>query len=103
MSIPSLLDPSICPPGTHVFHAFSPDWIDAWAGLAPAEYEARKERVADEVVARLEKIFPGLKAATRLRQAQRRGTGSADFPGRSLMVGAAVPSALGSDQAQASA
>ena len=45
MSIPSLLDPSLCPPGTHVFHAFAPDWVDAWAGLPAGEYEARKEQV----------------------------------------------------------
>lgn len=30
VSIPSLLDPSLCPPGTQVFHAFAPDWVDAW-------------------------------------------------------------------------
>lgn len=64
VSIPSLLDPSICPPGTHVFHAFSPDWVDAWAGMAPEDYKRKKERVADAVIARLEKIFPGLAAAT---------------------------------------
>jgi prolycopene isomerase len=46
-----------------VFHAFSPDWVDAWAGLPPAEYAAKKEAVADRVVARLEALFPGLKAA----------------------------------------
>ena len=30
LSMPSLLDPSLCPPGTHVIHAFTPDWIDNW-------------------------------------------------------------------------
>jgi hypothetical protein len=30
VSIPSLLDSSLCPEGMHVFHAFTPDWIDAW-------------------------------------------------------------------------
>lgn len=30
VSIPTLLDPSISPEGTHIFHAFTPDWIDAW-------------------------------------------------------------------------
>jgi prolycopene isomerase len=64
VSIPSLLDPSICPPGTHVFHAFSPDWVDAWTGMAPEDYKKKKEQVADEVIARLEKYFPGLAAAT---------------------------------------
>ncbi len=30
LSMPSLLDASLCPPGTHVIHAFTPDWIDNW-------------------------------------------------------------------------
>jgi phytoene dehydrogenase-like protein len=24
------LDPSLAPPGKHIIHAFTPDWIDAW-------------------------------------------------------------------------
>ncbi|KAL4439820.1 hypothetical protein ABPG75_002821 [Micractinium tetrahymenae] len=68
VSIPSLLDPSICPEGTHVFHAFTPDWIDNWSGLERPEYERKKEEVADAIVARLEKVFPGLKEATILRE-----------------------------------
>lgn len=54
VSIPSLLDPSLCPEGSHVFHAFTPDWVDSWTKLSPEEYEREKERVADEIVARLE-------------------------------------------------
>lgn len=30
VSIPSVLDPSLCPPGTHIVHMFTPDWMDAW-------------------------------------------------------------------------
>ena len=30
LSMPSLLDSSLCPSGTHVIHAFTPDWIDNW-------------------------------------------------------------------------
>ena len=30
VSIPTLLDPSLAPPGAHIVHIFSPDWIDAW-------------------------------------------------------------------------
>ena len=36
VSIPSLLDPSLAPEGTHVFHAFTPDWIDAYQVRARA-------------------------------------------------------------------
>ncbi|KAK9809036.1 hypothetical protein WJX72_008256 [[Myrmecia] bisecta] len=68
VSIPSLLDPSICPDGTHVFHAFTPDWIDAWQGLAPAEYERKKQEVSDDIIARLEAVFPGLKDAIVFRE-----------------------------------
>ena len=37
-------------------------------GLPPAEYEAKKERVADELVARVEAHLPGLAAATVFRE-----------------------------------
>ena len=30
VSIPTLLDPSLSPNGTHIVHIFSPDWIDNW-------------------------------------------------------------------------
>ena len=30
VSIPTLLDPSLSPSGTHIVHIFSPDWIDNW-------------------------------------------------------------------------
>ena len=30
VSIPSLLDPSLAPDGTHIFHAFAPEWIDSY-------------------------------------------------------------------------
>ena len=38
VSIPTLLDPSLSPDGTHIVHVFSPDWIDNWKvfpALAP--------------------------------------------------------------------
>ncbi len=30
VSMPTLLDPSLAPPGTHIVHIFSPDWIENW-------------------------------------------------------------------------
>ena len=62
VSIPSLLDRSLCPPNKHVFHAFSPDWIENWENLAPEEYIKKKEEVANGMIRRLEKVFPGLSA-----------------------------------------
>jgi prolycopene isomerase len=58
------LDPSLAPPGKHIVHAFTPDWIDSWSSLSPEAYEAEKARVADAVLARLELAlgWPGLRA-----------------------------------------
>ena len=30
VSIPTLLDPGLAPPGAHIVHIFAPDWIDNW-------------------------------------------------------------------------
>lgn len=62
VSIPSLLDPSLCPEGCHVFHTFSPDWIDNW-NLKGDDYLTKKDQVAEEFIQRLENIFPGLSEA----------------------------------------
>ena len=40
-------------------------------GLPVAEYERRKEEVADSIIARLERHLPGLKAATLFREVRR--------------------------------
>lgn len=69
MSIPTILDSSLAPPGRHILHIFTTAWIDDWQGLSPSAYEAKKEAVADEIVRRLEAtLFPGLKAATTFRE-----------------------------------
>jgi hypothetical protein len=36
--------------------------------MSPDEYEAKKEAVADEICARLEKLWPGLRAAIEFRE-----------------------------------
>ncbi|EIE25844.1 carotenoid isomerase [Coccomyxa subellipsoidea C-169] len=68
VSIPTLLDPSLSPDGTHIVHIFSPDWIDNYRGLSPEEYERKKEAVADALVARVEAHLMGLAAATVFRE-----------------------------------
>ena len=68
VSIPSLLDPSLCPDGCHTFHCFSPSWMHEWEGLSGDEYLKKKEEVADEFVRRLEKVFPGLSDAIIFRE-----------------------------------
>ena len=69
VSMPSLLDPSLAPPDRHIVHVFSPSSIDAWSGLEPAAYAAKKQADADRLIARLEAaILPGLAAAIRHRE-----------------------------------
>ncbi|AKG22995.1 carotenoid isomerase [Calothrix sp. 336/3] len=63
VSIPTLLDPELAPPGCHIIHAFTPDWIERWQGLSAQDYAAAKEAAAERIISRLEKIFPGLDAA----------------------------------------
>lgn len=64
LSIPTILDSSLAPPGHHILHIFTTSWIDDWQGLLPVDYKKKKEALADKIVARLEAtLFPGLKAA----------------------------------------
>lgn len=62
VSIPTLLDPDLAPAGYQIIHAFTPSWVADWQGLSPSEYEQKKEEAAGGIIARLEKIFPGLDA-----------------------------------------
>jgi prolycopene isomerase len=61
-SIPTLLDPDLAPLGHHIIHAFTPSWMHQWQGLSPKEYQQKKERAAESIIERLEKIFPFLTA-----------------------------------------
>ncbi|XP_050383435.1 prolycopene isomerase, chloroplastic isoform X3 [Argentina anserina] len=61
LSIPTILDQSLCPEGRHILHIFTTSSIEDWEGLSRKDYEAKKELVADEIISRLEnKLFPGL-------------------------------------------
>ncbi len=62
VSIPTLLDPSLAPQGYHIVHTFTPSWMQNWQNLSPREYEQKKEDAANNLIARLEKIFPGLES-----------------------------------------
>ncbi|MGQ4650651.1 carotenoid isomerase [Lyngbya aestuarii] len=62
VSIPTLLDPELAPPGYHIIHSFTPSWMSEWQGLSASEYEQKKEEAAGQVIERLEAIFPGLDA-----------------------------------------
>ncbi|HHP7246137.1 MAG TPA: carotenoid isomerase [Elainellaceae cyanobacterium] len=69
VSIPTLLDPELAPPGHHIIHTFTPSWIDDWQGLTSSDYNARKEEVAARLIQRLEAIFPGLADAIDFQEA----------------------------------
>jgi prolycopene isomerase len=69
VSIPTLLDPDLAPPGHHIIHAFTPDWMEHWQDLSPSDYKAKKETVAKQIIDRLEKIFPGLSAGIDYQEA----------------------------------
>ena len=69
VSMPSLLDPSLCPEGTHLVHIFTPDWIHNWQVRAvlrrglqnkylglmftPSEASSLRDRPLSAVVAQL--------------------------------------------------
>jgi prolycopene isomerase len=63
VSIPTLLDRSLAPAGHHIVHTFTPSSMDAWKGLSPGAYGAKKQADADRLIARLEAILPGLAEA----------------------------------------
>lgn len=62
VSIPTLLDPDLAPPGHHIIHAFTPSWLQEWQILSRGAYEQKKAAAARNLIGRLESIFPGLDA-----------------------------------------
>ncbi|MCX5961099.1 MAG: carotene isomerase [Cyanobacteria bacterium] len=68
VSMPSLLDPSLAPAGHHIVHTFTPSSMEAWRGLSPTAYAAKKEADANRLIARLEAILPGLAGAITHRE-----------------------------------
>ena len=68
VSMPSLLDPSLAPAGHQIVHTFTPSSMEAWQGLSPTAYAAKKEADAHLLIARLETILPGLAGAITHRE-----------------------------------
>jgi prolycopene isomerase len=69
LSVPSLLDPSLAPPGKHTIHAFVTAEADDWEPLerGSARYREAKESLASSVISRMERILPGLSKAVELK------------------------------------
>ncbi|MBC8043445.1 MAG: FAD-dependent oxidoreductase [Rhizobacter sp.] len=69
LSAPSLIDPSLAPAGKHVLHAFNESTADQWTKRfsKDPDYETAKEQYADDLIARVSRVLPGLKDAIDLR------------------------------------
>ena len=68
VSIPTVLDKSLAPDGRHIFHVFTPSWMDEWENMGIDEYKRKKEELSNRIIDRLEKIFPGLSEAIELKE-----------------------------------
>ena len=68
-SAPTILAPSLAPPGKHIIHAFVTSETSEWDRYERGgeAYRQAKERYADSLIARTEKILPGLSNAVELR------------------------------------
>ncbi len=60
VSMPSLLDQSLVPPGNHIVHTFTPSAMKEWEGLSPSDYEKKKQEDASRLIKKLETILPNL-------------------------------------------
>ncbi len=60
VSIPTLLDPSLAPQGKHIVHAFTPSSMKEWEDLTPSVYIDKKNKCAERLVSKIEKIFPNI-------------------------------------------
>jgi len=59
ISIPSVLDPALAPPGQHVVHAYT---LEPWEGWQrDATYEQRKQERAEPLYRALEKVMPDIR------------------------------------------
>jgi len=63
VSIPTLLDPDLAPPGRHIVHTFTPSDLEHWKGLGPSAYRQKKQADAQQLVKRLSCLWPGLEQA----------------------------------------
>ncbi|MGY2837887.1 carotenoid isomerase [Thermostichus sp. MS-CIW-41] len=68
VSVPTLLDPDLAPPGRHIVHAFTPSWISTWQGLSPSQYQTQKQQAADRLIRRLEALWPQLGSHIELKE-----------------------------------
>jgi phytoene dehydrogenase-like protein len=72
--MPSLLDPTLAPPGKHIIHAYVPatEPYEWWSGMdrKSEEYKNKKEEAAAFLWAAVERYLPGARARSDKRVEQ---------------------------------
>jgi len=68
-SSPTILDPSLAPKGKHIVHAFVTDKVESWQHCkrGSGDYRAAKDEMAAAIIARTERILPGLSKAIEVK------------------------------------
>ena len=68
-SAPTILDPSLAPPGKHIVHAFVTGEVEQWQQYerGSSAYKSAKEEVAAGIISRTERILPGLSNAVEVK------------------------------------
>jgi len=68
-SAPTILDPSLAPPGKHIVHAFVTAEADQWQHYdrKNGAYHDAKEALAATIISRTERLLPGLSNAIELK------------------------------------
>lgn len=74
VSVPSLLDPDMCPPGKHIIHAYVPatEPYEDWVGLdrRSPEYKQKKDDAADFLWSAVERYIPDARSRSDKRVEQ---------------------------------
>ncbi len=63
VSIPTILDKSLAPEDNQIVHAFTPSSINEWQNLKAKDYIQKKKIAANNLITKIESIFPNLKDA----------------------------------------
>jgi phytoene dehydrogenase-like protein len=61
ISIPTVWDGSMAPPGHHALHAYTMERFEPWKNLSIEDYKARKREKAEPLFGALEKVIPDLR------------------------------------------
>ncbi|TLU87583.1 MAG: FAD-binding protein [Chlorobium sp.] len=69
LSAPTILDPSLAPPGKHIIHTFVTGEYEQWRHYerGSTAYRTAKDEMAAAIIARTERILPGLSTAVEVK------------------------------------